>query len=110
MHASHGNVAGVFVPQIGGKKEPADSCCRVGLIDHLNEPGEPDMLAWSISFERLLPEVSECRVRQVMCLANWLHLVSQVFGQHLLKAVLNNVVSGIEGNSTASFCFWLSWI
>jgi hypothetical protein len=102
VHASHSDILGIFLPQIGRKKEPADSDCRVGLANQLNEFGEPDMLVRSISFQHLLPKSHESRISKAVVLAVELHLLSEDFVEHFLEAVLDDVVSGIERNATAT--------
>lgn len=102
VHGAHGDIARVLVPEVGGKKKPADCNCRVDITDHLDELGESDMLVGSISLQHLSPEGSEDRVGEVELLAEGLHLLPKVFIQHLLEAVLDDVVSSIEGNATTT--------
>lgn len=102
VHASHRDIARVLVPQVGGKKKPADRDCRVDITDHLDEPGESDMLVRGVSLQQRPPEGGEVGIGEVELLAEGLHLLPEVFIQHLLEAVLDDVVSSIEGNATTT--------
>lgn len=73
------------------------------------------MPVWSISFKYLLPEWREGGIGELVSLADWLHLFSELLTKHLLQAVLYDIVSGVERYSTASSPFrrsswnWLLW-
>lgn len=101
VHAPHRHIAGVLVQQVGREKGPAGHNRRGGFTNQLSESGEPDMLVGGESLEQLLPVCGKVAVGEEIGFAYALYLFPEVLIKHFLEAVLDDIVSGIEGNTTA---------